>query len=386
MSKAWVFQFKAHVEKYGPESASWYVGFHEPDGKRRNRSCGPGKRGKWAAEKLADRLHSQLVTGTYECTTRTTWQDFRKRYDEQMVSRMAPQTKETVGYILDHFERIVKPAKLSGITAQTMARYVAKRLAEKPRQEKSVSAATVNRELRSFKAALNVALEWELIARVPRIRMLKEFEKLPTFIPPDHFAAIYAACDVAKRPKRIPNVAPADWWRGLLMFGYMTGWRIGQILALKWADVDLKAKTALSRAEDNKGKRDCRIPLHDVVVEHLKRMEGGRLASGPSPRVFGWDANRRALWTDFAKIQEAAKLADGTPLPKEGKAARWYGFHDLRRGFATLNAGEMDLFQLQALMQHKSLATTQLYVNMANRLAGAVKGLYVPDVARKAAN
>jgi hypothetical protein len=42
----------------------------------------------------------------------------------------------------------------------------------------------------------------------------------------------------------------------------------------------------------------------------------------------------------------------------------------------------MDLFQLQALMQHKSLSTTKLYVNMANRLTSAVSGLYVPDVAR----
>ena len=46
---------------------------------------------------------------------------------------------------------------------------------------------------------------------------------MPTFVPPEHFAAIYTACEHAKRPKRIPNVKPADWWRALLVTAYMTG-------------------------------------------------------------------------------------------------------------------------------------------------------------------
>jgi integrase len=68
--------------------------------------------------------------------------------------------------------------------------------------------------------------------------------------------------------------------------------------------------------------------------------------------------------------------------PEGGKGGRCYGFHDLRRGFATQNAAGMDLFQLQALMQHKNLETTKLYVNMANRFTKAVEGLYVPNVSR----
>ena len=157
----------------------------------------------------------------------------------------------------------------------------------------------------------------------------------------------------------------------------MTGWRIGQILALEWKDVDLDAGTAISRADDNKGKRDCMIPLHPVVVEHLKRIK-----TFGETHVFPWDTNRRGLWEQFAKIQEATRIADDKPMPKGGKGGRWYGFHDLRRGFATQNAARMDLFELQDLMQHKSLSTTKLYVNMANRLTSAVSGLYVPDVAR----
>lgn len=44
----------------------------------------------------------------------------------------------------------------------------------------------------------------------------------------------------------------------------------------------------------------------------------------------------------------------------------------------------MDLFTLKALMQHKSLATTEGYVNMAKRLKKPVENLFVPPVLKVA--
>ena len=45
-------------------------------------------------------------------------------------------------------------------------------------------------------------------------------------------------------------------------------------------------------------------------------------------------------------------------MPKSGKDSRWYGFHDLRREFATVNAASMYLFELQALMHHQAFEKT----------------------------
>ena len=67
-------------------------------------------------------------------------------------------------------------------------------------------------------------------------------------------------------------------------------------------------------------------------------------------------------------------------MPKGGKDGGWYGFHDLRRGFATVHAASMNLFELQRLMRHKSLTTTQGYVSMAGQLNKAVRGLFVPSL------
>lgn len=124
-----------------------------------------------------------------------------------------------------------------------------------------------------------------------------------------------------------------------------------------------------------KGNGMSPFPFHPTIVDHLRKLIGSF-----DTHVFPWNIRRRALWEQFHNIQEAAKLADGSPMPKGGKRGTWYGFHDLRRGFATANAESMDLFPLQKLMQHKSLETTRGYVNMAGRLDSAVAGLKVPSI------
>jgi integrase len=63
-----------------------------------------------------------------------------------------------------------------------------------------------------------------------------------------------------------------------------------------------------------------------------------------------------------------------------GGAKEHYGFHDLRRAFATMNAATLTPDALQALMQHKDYQTTQRYINMARQLKPAVENLYVPKL------
>ncbi len=373
--RAWVHQLKAQVEKQGADAASWYVSWTDPAGKQCRKSCGPGKVGKSAANRLADKTHSELVTGTYQAKEKRRWEDFRRDYETKIAARFVEPSRMAVRMALNSFERVAKPKVLTAITASVIQQFITDRLEGKNSKHGKPSAATVNKELRYVKLVLKVAQEWGLIQAVPKIRFLKLSQKMPTFVSPEHFAAIYAACESARRPIDVPNVSPTDWWRGLLVTAYMSGWRIGQLLSLKWQDVDLDRGTALTQAEatGNKGRRDERIPIHPLVVEHLRKLTGsfGEL-------VFPWSKIRATLWTEFREIQAAAKIADNKPMPKAGKNGRWYGFHDLRRGFATMNAGSMDLFELQGLMQHKSLETTRLYVNMAQRYTETVQRLFVP--------
>ena len=131
---------------------------------------------------------------------------------------------------------------------------------------------------------------------------------------------------------------------------------------------------------DPEGKRDALVKLHPVVVEHLRKL------AGFDPRVFPWPHNDSVLYRQFARIQEAAGVR--LPCPCEHKHTRFchvYGFHDLRRAFATMNAARLTPDALQALMRHKSYQTTQVYINTARQLDEAVASLHVPDVLKKGA-
>jgi hypothetical protein len=41
LMKAWIYQDDKQVKKHGTKKASWYVGWIDPEGKRRCQSCGP---------------------------------------------------------------------------------------------------------------------------------------------------------------------------------------------------------------------------------------------------------------------------------------------------------------------------------------------------------
>jgi integrase len=372
MSNAWIYQKTRDKDKLG-DAAPYYLGWYEPDGRKKGKKCGSGFHGKKNAEKLKVQIESQLVTDTYQTHARKAWEEFREEYARRVLEGMEILTRVEAKAALDNFERIMKPVRVSAITTAHVDDFIAKRRQERGRRaDVKLSPATLNKDLRHVKAALGKAVEWGHLAQLPRFHMQREEGKIPSYCPPEHFAPIYQACETAARWPEHQPYSPADWWRGLLMTAYMTGWRIGALLALRREDVDLEAGTAFSHAKDNKGKRDQLIPLHPVVVEHLKRL------AGFTPLYFPWSRSRRAVFEEFERIQIAAGVK---PERKDR-----YGFHDLRRAFATMNAGTLSPDALQALMQHAAYTTTQGYINLARQLKPAAHNLFVPDVSRKAGN
>ncbi len=365
---AWLFQDTRQKKKHG-DKTPWSVGWYDPDGNKKSKRIGS----KSMAEKFRKKTEGQLAAGTYEGNARKSWAGFRAEYETKIAAAMNVGTRRETLRGLNHFERIVKPKRVDAIKTQTIDAYTNGRRLEPGQKKKStVSPATINKELRHIRAVLQIAVDWGYLAQRPKFRMVKEPQKLVRYVTPEHFAAIYQACEVAKRPAADTYDA-ATWWRTLLTFCYMTGWRISEPLALRWDDVSLDAGTAITRWGDNKGKRDERVPLHPVVVEHLRKVVDFGQA------VFPWPHHERTLWEDFAAIQMVA----GIDLPchenhEHTAACHRYGFHDLRRAFATSNAEQLTPDALQTLMRHKSYLTTQKYINMGKQIDKAVEKLFVP--------
>jgi integrase len=211
-------------------------------------------------------------------------------------------TRDVTFQALDHFERIINPKLVSGIKTQTLDDCKAKRCREPGRKKGApVSVATIDKELRHIRAVLRIAQDWKYLPELPRVRMLKEPSRLATYVTPEHFAAMYRACDTARMPEGFP-FPPSAWWRGLLVTGYMTGWRVSEILAMKREDLDLDTATAIMWYVDNKGKREERVKLHPVVIDHLRALPGF------DPFFFPWNHNRRTLDDEIDRIQVTAGI------------------------------------------------------------------------------
>jgi integrase len=368
---AWLFQDHRQKEKLG-EDCPWSVGWVDPDGKRKSKSIGSQSR----AEKYARKIEGQLEAGVYQTTSRKTWDDFRKAYDERIVPRLAVKTRESIATSLNHFKRLAKPARVSAITTATIDEFVAKRREEAGRKPKSkVSAATVNHDLRHIKAALSVAHEWDYLPRMPKVRLIREEMRVGRVITPEHFEAIFNACDTASKPAGI-TCPPADWWRALLAFAMTTGWRIEEILSFRRQDLDLDAGSIMTRAADNKGKRDDVDYLPDAALALVRGIVGFK------PLVFVWPHDQRTLWVEFHRIQKAAGIKLTCPDAERHEctdACDFYGFHALRRGYATMNAESMSGPVLQKKMRHKSFSTTLRYIGLADKLKKATDKVYVPE-------
>ena len=374
---AWTYQAHRHKQKYG-DDAPWSVGWHDPEGRKKSKKIGPKSR----AEKYARKVEGQIEAGTYSKPTRKSWTAFWDEWKEKIGPNMSVSNRDATLYAKEHFERLAKPTSLLSVTASRIDGYVAKRRLERGLRPKStVSVATINKELRQLKAALKHAKKWGYIREVPEFTFLKEPEKLPLFVTPEHFAAIYEHCKVAKLPEGQAYPA-ADWWKAFVVFLYMTGWRVGEPLALRRDDLDTEAGVAITRAADNKGNRDERVPLHPVVIEHLERIRSFSLA------VFPWPHRREALYDQLREIQEAAGIHLHCPDAENHECTPFchvYSFHDFRRAFATENADAVTADALQQLMRHKDYGTTQRYINMAGKLKGNADKLRVPTILQKKA-
>src|SRR6476469_3620431 len=105
----WIFQQKKELAQKGEAGASWYVGWYDLQGKRHSESCGPGSRGRNAAEKRLRRIQSELDTGVHQPASKKLWADFQAEYEEKILSGLAPKTQAAAIDSLGHFRRVVNP-------------------------------------------------------------------------------------------------------------------------------------------------------------------------------------------------------------------------------------------------------------------------------------
>jgi integrase len=128
--------------------------------------------------------------------------------------------------------------------------------------------------------------------------------------------------------------ALAEPWSDLVQFAYETGWRLGEILGLRWDMIDRRSGTIT--LPDSKSREPRVIPIEGELVGIIERRWGARVVgTAISPLVF--HRKGRGIQS-FRKRWAKACIAAGLYrlLQKSGKPVMepTKTFHDLRRTFA----------------------------------------------------
>lgn len=283
------------------------------------------------AIKWARQIESEMDKGSFTNTLaaeRTTFKELILRY----LSEVTPTTKSIRedGFRLRALARKpVAQLNMLALTPTRIAEYRDIRL-------KEVSAGTVIRELAYFSSVINHARkEWGIhidnpipLVRKPetppsRTRTLSDEEKQRLF-------------EIMKPRTKKCN----HWMIPIVSFALETAMRQGEILSLRWSDIDLNKRTAHLETTKNGDRRT--VPLSTRAVQILQELP--RSINGKVFRM-----NKAALCANFAKACKRAKIED-------------LHFHDLRHTAITHMAGKFsNILELSAVTGHRQLSMLKRY-------------------------
>ncbi len=78
------------------------------------------------AERTAAKWEDDLHNGRYKSPSRVTWEEFRDKYESEVLSGLAKNTEIKVCGILDSVETIINPERVRDVTSDRLSFYVAK--------------------------------------------------------------------------------------------------------------------------------------------------------------------------------------------------------------------------------------------------------------------
>lgn len=195
--------------------------------------------------------------------------------------------------------------------------------------------ATVNRELSCLRNMLNKAIEWGYLTYSPMkgIKLLREPPERVRYLETDEVARLLEACCEHLEP--------------IVLCALHTGMRKGEILNLKWHDIDFHNRMIL--IEKTKNNRRRMVPLSGILYSELKKLpiRGEYVFCDEDGEKFG-------------NIQKGFRAACKRAGIKD------FRFHDLRHTFAShLTMSGCNIRTVQQLLGHTTMRTTMKYSHLS---------------------
>lgn len=310
----------------------WYLDYRDETGKRVQRVAMKAETPEQAALALRTEISRTFARaqGIKE-QKRIVFNDFAPIYLES-YAKPNKRSWACDGYCL---EANLKPyfgkLNLREITPLDIETYRARRL------KAGIKKSTSNRELALLKRMLHLAADWGYCAENPvvKVKLFSERDNLKErVLSAEEEVRLLAHCP--------PHLAP------IVVFALNTGMRRGEILGLRWDQVDPAGKAV--RVTRTKSGRDRMVPLNEAAAEVIKAQRRTSHGSYVFPSTKGGEF----LKTVAHSFARACRLAGITGLR----------FHDLRHTFATrLIRKGADIITVQDLLGHYSVTVTQRYTH-----------------------
>ncbi len=278
-----------------------------------------------------------------------TFAELAEKYKVWMTGRQA--SAEVKGYTIDRLNerygtiplRSFNTMLIEQLQTDLMAKGLRKedkKRGVKPENIKGLKNASINRIVSTLKHMFTKAVDWEMVEpdSLKRIRKVKQFreDKRLRFLSIEEAQGLVSVCDEHLKP--------------IVITALNTGMRKGEILKLRWAQVDLQHGFILLDKTKNGERRE--IPVNETlrtVFRSLRRRIDVDYVFHDQKKLKPYQGIKRS----FATALGHAKITD-------------FHFHDLRHTFASqLVMAGVDLVAVKELLGHKDIKMTLRYAHLA---------------------
>lgn len=335
------------MAKVAKRRGRYVLDYYDNEGKRQRQTLKAGTTLKQAKDRLRE-IEDQISNGTYLPSKKI---PLFSEVAEDWIKYKKPNLRRSTwevyeGHTKNHFKDLDN-LKIKQITTTTIEKFIADRQAE------NMNISTLRKILVSLGQIMQYAVRHRYIDYNP----VREAEK-----PMGRGEEIKDSKEiVVLKPEQIKallDAEPAQKYKTLFMFAIMTGARQGEILGLKWQDIDWKNKQVRIRRTFNNqrffdvktraGRREI-----DLGPETMKTLKKWKLACPPNklnlvfPNKAGNPMNHNNMVSrHFAPALKKAKLSI-------------IRFHDLRHTKASImiEQGE-NIKYIQSQLGHSSPTVT----------------------------
>lgn len=282
------------------------------------------------AERWAKQVEVDMQKGSYTnlvLAERTTFAEIIDRYITEVLPTMRGGSADYIR-LKALARRPIAELSMSSLTPQKIAQYRDERL-------KEIKPGTVIRELSYFSSIITFARkEWGININNP-IALVKK---------PQSPQGRNRILDEAETERLLDALKPIGrrsiWMLPLVRLALETAMRRGELLGLKWTDIDIQRRTIFLKLTKNGTSRT--VPLSSHAIQILTEM----------PRSFDGKV--------FPVTHEVVSQAFNRARNHAG--VKNIRFHDLRHMAITRMANKLpNLIELSAVSGHKSLAMLKRY-------------------------